>query len=78
MDGLFSNPFLWIATLIVVALQFLAAYFSPLAAVLGTVKPSPTDWIVIASCGLLTIGIVEVTKFAFPRRAKIAGPIVAH
>lgn len=44
-------------------LQFLAVYLSPLAAVLGTVKPSAIDWIVIASCGLLTIGIVELTKF---------------
>ena len=77
-DGIFRNPFLWIAALIVVTLQLLAAYFSPLAAVLGTVKPSPTDWLVIVSCGLLTIGIVEVTKFAFPRRAKIVEPIVVN
>ncbi|HWF89492.1 MAG TPA: cation-transporting P-type ATPase, partial [Pyrinomonadaceae bacterium] len=46
-DGIFSNPFLWIAVIIVVLLQLCAAYFSPLAAVLGTVKPSATDWIVI-------------------------------
>lgn len=67
-DGIFSNPFLWIAALIVVTLQLFAVYLSPLAAVLGTVKPSSTDWIVIGSCGLLTIGIVEVTKFVFRRR----------
>ena len=63
IDGLFSNPFLWVAALIVVTLQFLAVYLSPLAAVLGTVKPSATDWIVLAGCGLLTIVIVELTKF---------------
>lgn len=34
-DGIFSNPFLWIAVLIVVILQLLAVYFSPLASVLG-------------------------------------------
>ena len=67
-DGLFTNPFLWLAVLIVALLQLLAIYFSPLAAILGTVKPSATDWVVIGSCGLLTIGIVEITKFAFRRR----------
>lgn len=64
-DGLFRNPFLWIAALIVVTLQLFAVYLSPLATVLGTVKPSATDWIVVGSCGLLTIGIVELTKFGF-------------
>jgi Ca2+-transporting ATPase len=67
-DGVFRNPFLWVAALIVVMLQLLAVYLSPLAAVLGTVKPLATDWIVIASCGLLPIGIVEMTKFAFRQR----------
>src|SRR4029434_3970750 len=43
-DGLFRNPLLWIATLIVVLLQLLAVYFSPLAAVLNTMEPSSTDW----------------------------------
>ena len=64
-EGIFRNPFLWIAVVIVVTLQLLAAYLPPLAAVLGTVKPSPTDWIVVGSCGLLPIIIVEITKFAF-------------
>lgn len=67
-DGIFKNPFLWIAALIVVTLQLFAAYLSPLAAVLGTVKPSPTDWLVIGGCGLLPIVIVELVKFAFRRR----------
>jgi Ca2+-transporting ATPase len=73
-DGIFRNPFLWIAAIIVVLLQLFAVYLSPLAAILGTVKPSATDWIVIAGCGLLTIGIVEVTKLAFrpPRTSKPA------
>jgi Ca2+-transporting ATPase len=67
-DGIFRNPFLWIAALIVVTLQLLAAYLSPLATVLGTVKPFATDWIVIGICGLLPIVIVEITKFAFRAR----------
>ena len=61
-DGLFRNRFIWISVLIVLMLQLCAAYFSPLAAVLGTVKPSWTDWIVISTCGLLTIAIVEISK----------------
>jgi Ca2+-transporting ATPase len=80
-DGIFRNPFLWIAALIVVLLQLFAVYLSPLAAVLGTVKPSATDWIVIGSCGLLPIGIVEMTKFAFRRRRRdpqLTKPVIAH
>ena len=67
-DGIFTNPWLWIAALIVVLLQLFAIYLSPLAAVLGTARPSAKDWVVIGSCNLLTIGIVEVAKFAFRRR----------
>jgi Ca2+-transporting ATPase len=67
-DGIFRNHFLWIAAFVVVLLQILAVYAPPLAAVLGTEKPTATDWIVIASCGLLPIGIVEVTKFVARRR----------
>jgi Ca2+-transporting ATPase len=70
-DGIFSNPFLWIAVFIVVMLQLLAVYLSPLATVLGTVKPSATDWMVIGSCGLLPIGIVEMAKLAFRRRHEV-------
>jgi Ca2+-transporting ATPase len=66
-DGIFSNPFIWIAAVIVVLLQLFAAYFAPLAAVLGTVGPSASDWIVISSCGLLAIVIVEITKLTSRR-----------
>jgi Ca2+-transporting ATPase len=68
-EGIFTNPFLWIAVLIVVLLQLLAAYFSPLAAILGTVQPSAIDWIVIAGCSLLPVAVVEIAKLAFRRRA---------
>ena len=73
-DGLFSNPFIWIAALIVVSLQLLAAYFAPLSQVLGTVKPSAMDWIVVCGCGLLPLGIVEVTKFVFRPRHHVWTP----
>ena len=62
LNGLFRNPFIWIATVIVILLQMLAAYFSPLAGLLGTVKPLAIDWGVICTCTLLTVGIVEITK----------------
>jgi Ca2+-transporting ATPase len=67
-DGIFRNPFLWLAVLVVVALQLLAAYFSPLAEILGTVKPSAIDWVVICSSGLLAIAVVEVAKAVFRRK----------
>jgi magnesium-transporting ATPase (P-type) len=60
--GLFRNPFLWLAVLVVVFLQLSAAYFSPLAAILDTTRPSLTDWVVICSSGLLAIGVVEMVK----------------
>lgn len=66
--GIFRNSFLWIAVFIVIALQLFAIYFSPLAAVLGTVRLSTLDWTVIVTCGLLPIGIVEIAKFAYRRR----------
>jgi Ca2+-transporting ATPase len=72
LDGLFRNPFLWLAVFMVVLLQLLAAYFSPLATILGTVKPAWIDWIVVCSAGLLAIGIVEVGKLIFRwRRSRL-------
>jgi Ca2+-transporting ATPase len=65
-DGLFRNPFVWVAVLIVVLLQVSAAYITPLAVVLGTVAPSLTDWLVIVSCAAAVIGVVEITKL-FPK-----------
>ena len=67
-EGLFRNPFLWIAGFVVVALQLSAVYFSPLAAILETTQPSLTDWLVICACGLLTIAIVDLAKLFSRRR----------
>jgi Ca2+-transporting ATPase len=61
-DGLLRNPFILIASVIVISLQLLAVYFSPLTRVLGTVRPSETDWLVILVCSLAPILIVEATK----------------
>ena len=53
------------AVFVVVLLQLLAGYFSPLATILGTIRPSLIDWIVICRTGLLIIGIVKVAKALF-------------
>ena len=63
-DGLLRNPFILIAAVIVISLQLLAVYFSPLARVLGTVRPSEIDWLVILFCSIAPIVIVETTKTA--------------
>ena len=62
LSKLFSNPYIWIATFIVIALQLMAVFLGPLALVLGTTKPNPLDWIVIAGSVLVPIVIVEITK----------------
>lgn len=63
-DGLFRNPFIWLATFIVVLLQFLAIYFSPLAIVLGTHHLGGTDWMIIGFCFVMPVIVVETTKAA--------------
>jgi Ca2+-transporting ATPase len=67
--GVFNNPFLWLAVIVVVVLQLFAIYFSPLASVLGTVRLSTTDALVVGFSGLLPIGIVEIYKLARRFRA---------
>lgn len=67
LNGVLRNPFIWIAALIVICLQLLAIYAPPLARVLGTVRLSENDWLVVTACSLAPIVIVEVTK-AFARR----------
>ena len=66
--GLFRNPFIWVATFIVILLQLLAVYCSPLAVVLGTVEPLAIDWLIVGLCVLAPVAIVEATKFAFRRK----------
>jgi len=61
-DGFFSNPYIFVATAIVIGLQLLAVYFAPLAKILGIVPPNNVDWLVIISSIILPIIIVEITK----------------
>jgi len=62
LAGLFRNPFIWAATLIVILLQFLAIYFSPLAIVLGTTRLAEIDWMVIGFCVVVPVIVVEISK----------------
>ena len=66
-EGLFRNRFLWAAAAIVIGLQMLAVFLTPLARVLQTVPPTSTDWMVVAISIVAPIIIVELTKM-FGRR----------
>jgi Ca2+-transporting ATPase len=48
-EGLFRNPFLWIAVAIVITLQLMAVYIAPLARVLNTTPLTSTDWLMAAA-----------------------------
>lgn len=67
LQGLFRNPFLWIAVAMVISLQMVAAYFAPLASLLGTVRPTKIDYLVILTSGLLPVVIVEISKLLIRR-----------
>ncbi len=61
-DGLFRNPFVWIAAVIVISLQLFAIYIPLLARILGMVRPTEIDWLVVLLCLVAPILIVEITK----------------
>ena len=60
--GLFRNPYLWIATLIIILLQLIAVYLQPIGRVLDTVHLTRRDWAIISVASLIPIIIVEITK----------------
>lgn len=68
-DGFFTNPYVFAAAAIVVALQLFAVYFEPLRKVLGFVHPNQVDWAVIGISVVAPIVIVEMTKL-FSRSLK--------
>lgn len=65
----FSNPYIFVAVALVVGLQILAVYFSPLSRILDTVPPNNTDYIVVGISIFLPIIIVEITKFFSRKKA---------
>lgn len=66
-EGLFRNPFIWGAIVIVIALQFLALYQPFLARVLDTHKLNATDWGIVAATIVWPVLVVEITKAVFHR-----------
>jgi Ca2+-transporting ATPase len=62
-SNFFSNPYIFVASAIVVGLQILAVYFSPLAKILDTVPPNNVDFIVIGISIILPVIIVEIVKY---------------
>lgn len=59
---LFTNGWLWGATVICVLLQLAAVAVSPLREVLHTVWLMPSDWGLIAACSLAPVAVVEIVK----------------
>jgi len=71
-EGLFRNPFIWVATAIVIALQLIAIYVEPFARVLNTTRLTPTDWLIACGAVIAPILFVEATK-VIARRRRPAG-----
>ena len=67
-EGLLRNPFIWIATVIVIALQLIAIYVDPIAHVLNTTRLSSIDWLLAAVCVIAPVVFVEATKDLARRR----------
>jgi Ca2+-transporting ATPase len=61
---MFTNPWLWGATLLCVLLQFAAVTVPLLRSVLHTVSPAAADWGLIAAGSLLPVVVVELVKLA--------------
>ena len=70
LTGLFTNGYVWGAAALVIALQLLAVWWSPLAHVLQTIAPNATDWGIIGLAVLAPIVVVEITKFSARRSAQ--------
>ena len=66
--ALAANPFLWLATLLVIGLQLSALYYKPLARVLDVSRLNTKDWLVICIVTLLPIAIVEGVKILLRRK----------
>ncbi|MFY9608117.1 MAG: HAD-IC family P-type ATPase [Blastocatellia bacterium] len=70
-EGLFHNPFIWIAAAIVIALQLMAVYLTPLSRVLNTTRLTSVDWLLATGAVFAPILLVEVTKsFSNWKRAR--------
>ncbi|MFN0123022.1 MAG: cation-translocating P-type ATPase [Blastocatellia bacterium] len=62
LTGLWTNPFIWLAALVVVMLQGPAIWWDPLARALDVTPPNPRDTAVIVISALAPVLIVELAK----------------
>jgi Ca2+-transporting ATPase len=69
-EGLSRNPFIWVATAIVIALQLIAIYVEPVARVLNTTRLTSTDWLIAGGAVIAPILFVEATKSIARRRRR--------
>jgi Ca2+-transporting ATPase len=60
--GLFTNPWLWLAVLVSLALQILAVEWSPLQRAFGTVPLSLDEWVLCAAVSSVVVWLGEVPK----------------
>jgi Ca2+-transporting ATPase len=67
-EGLNRNPFIWVATAIVIALQLIAIYVEPIARALNTTRLTATDWLMTSGTVIAPILFVEATKRIVRRR----------
>jgi Ca2+-transporting ATPase len=63
---LFQNVWLWAATGVCLVLQTLAVSVPLLRRVLGTVPPTPADFVLVSALALLPVVVVELVKLAGP------------
>ena len=68
-EGLLRNPALWVAAAMVITLQLMAIYITPLAKVLNTARLTTVDWILAGAAVIAPIIVVEATK-SIARRAR--------
>ncbi len=60
--GLFSNPWVWVGSGLMLGLQLLMTYLPTMNRVFGTAPIGVAEWVAIAACGLLAAMVVGVEK----------------
>jgi len=77
LEGLTRNPFIWVATGIVIALQLIAIYVEPIARVLNTTRLTTTDWLMAGGAVIAPILFVEAMKSIARRRRPGRGGVLS-
>jgi Ca2+-transporting ATPase len=67
----FSNKFLVLSSILVFAFFALTVYLSPLQTLLKTVPLGFGDWLILISTGIISMFLIEITKWWFISRKMI-------